>query len=573
MQRNDACSCASEWLEHLSGQDAEDLRELMGSPSELEDSFSGELRFGTGGLRGKIGIGPNRLNIYTVGKATQGLADFLNGSSSSGMRPKVAICRDSRHGSDDFARRAAEVLAANGIDVVLFPRVEPTPLLSFAVRQLGCSAGVCITASHNPAVYNGYKVYGSDGGQITVGLAKAILESMDAVDMFSGVRVVPFDEARESGRIAWISDEVVDAYCAAVFNQSLGVSCEGIRAVYTPLNGTGLECARRVLSSVGLADLVVVDEQAEPNGDFPTCPIPNPEEPEALALALSLAEESDADLVLATDPDADRVGVAAVHDGEWHLLNGNQIGVLLLEFLAEREHEEGHDLSRRVACSTIVTTPMADDIALAYGFELRRTLTGFKFIGEQIGLLEQEGRESDFLFGMEESYGYLLGTYVRDKDGILACMLVAQLAAALKKRGSDLWEWMHVLQERYGYWSGKQVSKAFEGAGGQSEMRDTLRCLKESIPDSIGGLDVERVVDYSKGVPMPVIGGRGTDQELPASDVLEWRLAGGSKIVIRPSGTEPKLKTYLFVRSENAQDADALMLRLSSDLEAMLRLS
>lgn len=402
----------------------EDLRVL--SEAEITDSFFRELTFGTGGLRGKLGLGPNRLNVYTVGKATQGLSDYLNDSFDN---PTVALCRDTRHGSEEFVRRVAEVLAGNGIRSYLFDRVEPTPALSFAVRELGCSAGVNITASHNPAAYNGYKVYGADGCQITVEAAEAIQAAIDPVDCFDGVKAMPLDEALESGLVQWIPERVLDRYLDETLKVSTGEDCSGLRIVYTPLHGVGLECVSRVLEGIGVDEVVTVEEQCVHDGDFPTCPYPNPEVREALKLGLEYCDRVKPDLLLATDPDTDRVGIAVPHAGEYKLLTGNEVGLLLLDFLADKAAEGGREMSREVACTTIVSAPMADDIARARGFELRRTLTGFKFIGEQVGVLESESREGDFLMGFEESYGYLAGTSVRDKDAVVASMLICELAA------------------------------------------------------------------------------------------------------------------------------------------------
>lgn len=553
------------WLDHASS--AEERAEIAIAGKSGDDSFLAELHFGTGGLRAKLGMGPNRMNIHTVGKASQGLANYLVAHFDS---PSVVICRDSRHGSEEFSRRAAEVLAANGVRVAFFPRIEPTPVLSYCVPHLGCSAGVVITASHNPAEYNGYKVYGSDGGQITVDAAREIQAAIDATDAFDDVRILPFEEVREKGLISLMSDGVVEDYCKAVLGQSAGVDCSGIRAVYTPLHGTGTECASRVFRGIGLTDIHLVPEQTKPDGDFPTCPRPNPEDPEALELGIALGEELKADVLLATDPDADRAGVAISHEGGWRRLDGNQVGLLLLDFIARRVRAAGGDLSRRVACTTIASSPMADDIARDYGFELRRTLTGFKFIGEQIGLLEEEGRAKDFLLGFEESYGYLVGTYVRDKDGVLACMLVSEMVAAYKAEGLDLWQAMERLYQRYGYWCDRQISVTYEGEQDQARMSKIMDHLRETRPKEFAGMATEEVVDYANGVSMPIVGGRPTQQVLPPSNVLEFRLNGGSRVILRPSGTEPKLKAYVFAHAATNQETKELLEALSGSLRRRL---
>lgn len=556
----------SRWFRRADGAERADLGAR--NAAEVADTLSCDLVFGTGGLRGTLGDGSSHMNVLVVARATQGLANYLRKRFEA---PSVVICRDSRHCSDGFARRTAEVLAGNGIRALLFPRVEPTPALSFAVRELGCSAGVVITASHNPKEYNGYKVYGADGCQITVAAAAEIQDEINAVGP-SGVQAVAYEEGVESGLIGMIPDDVLDRYVEAVLAQSTGVDCSTLRVAYTPLNGTGLELVSRVLAGIGVADLHVVPEQAEPDGDFPTCPKPNPEEPAALELGIALGKRVGADVLLATDPDADRVGVAVPHDGEWKLLTGNELGLLLLDFLATRVREAGEDLRHRVAVTTIVSAPMADDLARAHGFELRRTLTGFKFCGEQIGILERQGRESDFLFGLEESYGYLAGTYVRDKDAVVACMLACELVAHWKSEGLDLWEAMQRLYDRYGHWGNEQVSVAYEGAEGPGRMAAIMDALRSEPPAELGGLAVESAIDYARGAAMPVVNPLpgSPDQALPPSNVLEFRLAGGSRVLVRPSGTEPKVKAYAFARGETAKGADALLGALVADLRGLL---
>ena len=525
-------------------------------------------RFGTGGLRGKLGSSSGCMSESVVVRATQGLA---NSFRDRAKMPKVAICRDSRHMSDEFARRTAEVLAGNGIRALIFERIEPTPALSFAVRDLGCSAGVVITASHNPKEYNGYKVYGADGCQITVAAAKEIEREINSVGP-DDVKAIPFEEGLASGIIGWVPEETLDRYCEAVLAQSTGTDCSGLRVAYTPLNGTGMEPVSRVLAAAGVTDFHVVPEQAEPNGDFPTCPKPNPEEREALELGIALGERVGADVLLATDPDADRVGVAVPHDGEWKLLTGNEIGLLLLDLLAGRAKAAGEDMPRKVAVTTIVSAPMADDLARAYGLELRRTLTGFKFCGEQIGILESQGRVGDFLFGLEESYGYLSGTYVRDKDGVVACLLACELTAYWKERGLDLWEAMQGLYDQYGHWGNEQVSIAYEGEDGKERMAAIMDALRSETLTNLAGLSAESTIDYSSGAPMPVVNPLpGTpEQVLPPSNVLEWRLAGGSRVLVRPSGTEPKIKAYVFAKGETAEEAEGLLGELAREVRGLL---
>ena len=557
------------WKKHVEGYELGALEALACDTVSFKDAFYRDLAFGTGGLRGKLGMGPNRMNVYTVGKATQGLADYLNARFEN---PSVALCRDSRHGGEEFVRRAAEVLAANGVRALLYPRIEPTPALSFAVRDLGCSAGVNVTASHNPAEYNGYKVYGPDGCQITVGAAREIQAAIDATDIFEGVRRVPFDEGVESGLISYIGEDTLDRYCDAVLKQSTGTDCSGLSVVYTPLNGTGLECVSRVLERIGVTDVSVVPEQAEPDGDFPTCPYPNPEIREALQLGIELARSTGADMLLGTDPDADRVGIAVRHAGDYELLNGNEVGLLLLDWLTRRAVAAGADAARLVACTTVVSAPMADDLARDLGFELRRTLTGFKFIGEQAGLLEAVGREGDFLMGFEESYGYLSGTHVRDKDAVVSAMLICEMAAAYKAEGLDLYDAMRALYDRYGHWGSELVSVKYPGEAGAERMRQIMGSLRAEAPAELAGEAVESVTDYASGAPMPVVNAAAGEpaQLLPASDVLELRLAGGSRVLVRPSGTEPKVKAYVFARGADAGAAADLLARLVADVRALL---
>lgn len=543
----------------------EDLQGL--SENDIKDSFFRELSFGTGGLRGKLGLGPNRLNVYTVGKATQGLADYLNNSFD---RPSVALCRDTRHGSEEFVRRVAEVLAGNGIKSYLFERVEPTPALSFAVRELGCSAGVNITASHNPAAYNGYKVYGPDGCQITVEAAEAIQADIDPVDCFDGVKAVAFDRALEEGLVQWVPERVLDRYIEETLEVSTGEDCSALRIVYTPLHGVGLECVSRVLEGIGVAEVTTVDEQCVQDGDFPTCPYPNPEVREALELGLEYCDRVKPDLLLATDPDTDRVGIAVPHAGEYKLLTGNEVGLLLLDFLASMASGSGADMAREVACTTIVSAPMADDVAHAHGLELRRTLTGFKFIGEQVGVLESEGREGDFLMGFEESYGYLAGTSVRDKDAVVASMLICELAAHWKKLGLDLYEAMERLYETYGFWSSALLGQAYEGPEGASEMSAMMSGLRDHAPAQIGDTAVAQCIDYAKGAPMPVVNPTGEPQRLPEADVLEFRLADGSRVLFRPSGTEPKAKAYVFAKGADRAESEAKLAALVADAKSIL---
>ncbi len=557
--------CYENWLGHVDGAGRSELEGMK--PEAVEDAFYRDLAFGTGGLRGKLGMGPNRMNAYTVGKATQGLADWLNANFES---PSVALCRDTRHGSEEFVRRVAEVLAGNGIESYLYGRVEPTPALSFAVRELGCSAGVNITASHNPAAYNGYKVYGPDGCQITVDAATEIQKFIDAVDCFEGVKEMPFEEALAQGLANWTPESVLDRYISETLKSSTHEDCSRLRIVYTPLHGVGLECVSRVLDAINVAEVVKVGEQCVPDGGFPTCPYPNPEVREALELGLSYCDRVKPDLLLATDPDADRVGIAVPHAGGYELLSGNEVGLLLLDFLAGKAAERGEVLARKVACTTVVSAPMADDVARAHGFELRRTLTGFKFIGEQVGLLEKGGREGDFLMGFEESYGYLAGTCVRDKDAVVASMLICELAAHWKARGLDLCEAMEALYEKHGFWASALLSQAYEGPEGASEMAAMMAGLRRDTPAELGVVPVAQSIDYANGADMPVVNPTDSPQKLPPADVYELRLEDGSRAVFRPSGTEPKAKAYVFARADGRAAAEDKLAALTAAAKRIL---
>lgn len=520
----------------------EELRSIESDDRAVEDRFYRQLEFGTGGLRGLLGAGTNRMNRYTVAKATQGLADYLN--SLPGAGKSVAIAHDSRHGGLEFTRTAAQVLSANGITAWVYPRLEPTPALSFAVRDLGCDAGICVTASHNPAEYNGYKVYGADGCQITTDAAKAIQAAIDGVDVLSGPR-----NAADFGLIREIPEDTLDRFLQAVEEQ--GVEAAGadvpLHVVYTPLNGAGKECVLRILNRIGVEKVTVVPSQSEPDGSFPTCPYPNPEIRQALEEGIQLCREVQPDLLLATDPDCDRVGTAVAENGDYRLITGNEMGILLLDYLCSQRKEKGTMPQQPVAVTTIVSTAMADTVAAAYGVELRRTLTGFKYIGEMIGALEAAGQQDRYLFGFEESYGYLSGGYVRDKDAVDASMLICQMARAYKAKGMTLGQAMDALYEKYGWYQNRLCSFQFPGAEGMREMQALMQRLRAQPPKQLAGLNVQEMVDYGPGVG-----------DLPASDVLEFRLAQQCKLLIRPSGTEPKLKAYVFSRGDSAAQAEQL---------------
>ena len=538
----------SRWLERAVDDSdlIEELRGLDPDGGEVSDRFYRDLAFGTGGLRGVLGAGTNRMNIYTVRRATQGLCAWLK---ASGGTPSVAIAHDSRIKSDLFAREAARVLAANGVTAWIYPRLEPTPALSWAVRYFHCGAGICVTASHNPAKYNGYKVYGPDGGQITLEAAEHVQAAIDSTDPFDGVALADFDAAVADGRIRYIPEQCLEDFLDAVQKLSLSGGAEDLSVVYTPLNGSGLECVTKILGRIGVKDVTVVPEQEHPDGHFPTCPYPNPEEREAMLRGLELCEKLHPDLLLGTDPDCDRMGSAVPEGDGYRLLTGNEMGVLLLDYICRRRMELGTMPERPVAVTTIVSTDMADAVAAEYGVELRRVLTGFKFIGEQIGLLEAEGHGERFLFGFEESYGYLSGSHVRDKDAVNASMLCCEMAAWYKKQGMTLADAIRALYEKHGYTCCAVKSFAFEGEGGMERMAAVMDSLRAAPPAEIAGRAVTGRTDYQTG--------EGVALELPRSNVLEYRM-DGAKLIVRPSGTEPKIKVYLSARAESMERAQEI---------------
>lgn len=560
-----------QWLERVSAEEAEQLHEQAESIEELHDTFYRELAFGTAGLRGIIGLGPNRMNIYTVGKATQGLANYLNAHYEN---PSVAIARDSRNMGEEFVFAAASVLAANGIVAHVYKAIQPTPVLSFTVRELGCSAGINVTASHNPASYNGYKVYGDDGCQIASQAAVAIQAEIDGLDFFDDVKCMPMHEAVEAGFFKWVDTCVVDRFLDEVAAQSVkpkdAQATNKLRIVYTPLNGTGLECVTRILQRVGLDDVSVVDEQRDPDGNFTTCPYPNPEDRAALELGLRLCERVNPDILLATDPDADRVGIAVLHDGAYELLTGNEVGVLLIDYIAKRLGEQGVDLSSKLVVTTIVSTLMPDAQAAYYGFELRRVLTGFKYIGGQIAMLGDDHAD-EFMFGFEESYGYMSGTYVRDKDAISASMLICEMAQMYKNEGVDLVEAMEALYERYGYYLNRTINMAYPGSTGADKMSAIMEGLRTNPPQELAGFSVQSILDYADDAPMTKINGNPDEhQTLPKANVISFDLGDGMRIIIRPSGTEPKIKAYVFSKADTREQAECLLSGLSDAAQRLL---
>ena len=548
-----------------------ELKAIEGDEEAIQDRFYRDLEFGTGGLRGVIGAGAFRLNIYTIRRATQGLADYVNGAFENGS---VAIAYDSRIKSDVFAKEAASVLAANGIKVYIYPELMPTPMLSWAVRHLKCNAGIVVTASHNPAKYNGYKVYGDDGCQITLDVANTVIGKINAVPMFDGAKLVDFDEGVASGKIELIGQDVIEAYLDKVQEQGIHtdlVADSGIKVVYTPLNGTGNKPVRAILKRIGIKEVTVVPEQENPDGNFPTCPFPNPEIKEALAKGLELCETVKPDLLLATDPDCDRVGIAVPSpDGDYVLFSGNEVGALLFEYICEERIKLGTMPEKPVAVKTIVTTDIVKAMAEKYNVELRNVLTGFKFIGEQIGFLEKDGEDDRYIFGFEESYGYLAGSYVRDKDAVVASMLICEMAAFYRTKGISLLQAREAMYNKYGNYHHSQQSFQCEGASGMERMKELMSMLRTDTPKAIGGLKVVAFSDYIASETVNFETGEKTAITLPKSDVLAFELEDGASVIIRPSGTEPKIKAYYTTIGDTQEAAEKLRDVIADDFKAIL---
>lgn len=520
----------------------EELKSIDGKDEEIYDRFYRELEFGTAGLRGVIGAGTNRMNIYTVRRATQGLAQYVLGEGGS----KVAIAYDSRIKSTLFAREAARVLAANGIKVYIYKELMPTPMLSYAVRELGCTSGIVVTASHNPAKYNGYKAYGADGAQLSVENSQKVLDLVNEVNMFSSVRLCDFDEAVREGTIEYIGDELIDKYLETVKSRSIERVKGDLKVIYTPLNGTGNKPVREILKRIGIENVTVVPEQEFPDGSFPTAPFPNPEIRQAFECALSLSKTVPADLLLATDPDCDRVGIAVKDGNDFTLMSGNEVGACLLDYILSRRKANGTLPKDPVAVKTIVSTPLADKIAAKYGCKLISVLTGFKYIGEQAGILEAKGEQERFVFGFEESYGYLAGAYVRDKDAVVASMLICEMAAFYKNEGKTLLDVINGLYAEHGMVYSSQNSFTFEGAAGMKKMQSIMDDLRALPPKKIGENSVIAISDYESSEKTELKTGKKTVITLPKSNVLYYDLdENGSNLIVRPSGTEPKIKVYI----------------------------
>jgi phosphoglucomutase len=540
-----------------------DLKSMAGDEAKMEDAFYRNLAFGTGGLRGTIGAGTNRMNVHTVAKASQGLADYL--IRTCGKKASVVIGYDSRIKSDVFAKAAASVFAANGVAVHLWPRLLPVPTVSYATRYLGTSAGVMITASHNPSKYNGYKVYGADGCQITTEAVAEILAEIEKLDIFEDVKMSDYEESVAAGEIKYIPEKVLTAFIEEVKAQSVLFGEEvnkDVAIVYSPLNGTGLEPVTRTLKEMGYTNITVVKEQEQPDGNFPTCPYPNPEIKEAMVLGMEYAEKCNADLLLATDPDCDRVGIAVKDkNGEYVLLSGNETGMLLLDYICAQRLKHGKMPVDPVMIKTIVTMDMGEQIAKHYGVETRNVLTGFKFIGEQIGLLEKQGKADSYILGFEESYGYLSGSYVRDKDAVNGAYMICEMFSYYAAQGISLLDKLNELFEQYGYCLNTLHSYEFEGAAGFTRMQDIMKTFHEKVGEgltieSFAGRKIHTVLDYSKGL-----------DGLPKSDVLKYLLDGNCSIVVRPSGTEPKLKVYISVSAESRKAAEKVEVQIVDELK------
>ena len=561
------------WLQNVKdGNILSELKNICNDDSEIYERFYKDLEFGTAGLRGIIGAGTNRMNIYTVRRTTQGLADYLN---ENYKEASVAIAYDSRNKSDLFAKESACVLAANDIKAYITKELQPTPVLSFAVRNLGCKSGIMITASHNPAKYNGYKCYGDDGCQMTEHAANNVYNKIQKVDIFSGVKTLTFEEGIKIGKIVYIEDDLYNRYLENVMAQSINKDvCKEseLKVVYTPLNGAGNKLVRKVLSNIGVKNVQVVKEQEYPDGNFPTCTYPNPEFKEALSLALDLAKNVNADLVLATDPDSDRVGIAVKESDSYRLLSGNEVGIILLNYILSNRKSLGTLPNNPVAVKTIVSSKMIDVIAKAYKCELRDVLTGFKYIGEQILNLEKAGEENRFIFGFEESYGYLVGTYVRDKDAVVASMLICEMAEYYRKQGKTLSDVINELYNEYGFYQNTTLSYNFEGSAGMEKMQKIMDSLRNEHLTNIASMKVEKINDYKESTSIDKRTGNIDKIDLPKSNVISYELEGGSGAIVRPSGTEPKIKIYVTAVGKNIEESKAKTKDIISDMERILNL-
>lgn len=562
------------WLEKATA-DPDLKKELLGvkgNDDEVLDRFYRSLEFGTAGLRGVIGAGTNRMNYYTVGRATQGLADFLNKHFEN---PSIAIGYDSRIKSKYFSVEAAKTLAANGIKVYLYEELEPTPCLSFAIRHFKTSSGIILTASHNPAKYNGYKCYNENGYQMTDEEASETYDFIQKVDYFTGIKTMDFDEAKEKGLIEYMGQDVIDLFLDEVIKQCVNMGiCEkaNLNVIYTPLNGTGNKPVRKILDRIGVKNIHIVPEQENPDGNFPTCPFPNPEIKQAFECALKLAENVKPDLLLATDPDCDRVGIAVNNgNGEFQLMTGNEVGAMLLNYLLSQKKEQGTLSKNSIAVKSFVSTDLAEVIAKKYNCTFKNLLAGFKYIGELITQLESEGRSEDFVMGFEESYGYLAGTHARDKDAVVASMLICEMAAYYKAQGKTLIDVMNGLYDEFGYYCNTVQSYTFEGASGMEKMAAIMDGLRVNKPSSFAGYEVTKIDDYKTSKSTDVKTGKESEITLPKSNVLAYTLTDGNKVIVRPSGTEPKIKAYITAVGTSEENAKQIAQVLLKDADELMK--
>ena len=543
----------------------EELNAIKDNDREIEDRFLLNLEFGTAGLRGVLGAGTNRMNIYTVAKATQGLANYL---LSEEEHPKVAISYDSRNRSREFAKISARVLAANGIKVYIYSTLMPVPMLSFAVRNTGSSAGIMVTASHNPAKYNGYKVYGPDGCQMTSESADKVLGEINKLDIFKDIKKVDFEKALEEKTIEYTPDSVINAYYEWCLGQMMRKDIfkkEPLQLVYTPLNGAGNLPVRHVLKTAGLENISVVKEQEMPNGNFPTCPYPNPEIKEAMALGLEQAKREKADILIATDPDCDRVGIAVKEAGDYSMLTGNQVGILLVDYIAKTRKELGTLPENPILVKSIVTSSLADRVAKSHG-----VLTGFKYIGDTIKKLEEKGEKDRFILGFEESYGYLVGTEVRDKDAVVATLIICEMAAYYRSVCSSVYKALQEIYQKFGFYLNKVDSYTFEGLRGMDKMKEIMSALRANPLMKLGDYEVEAREDYKTLVHKDEKTGRVTDIKLPSSNILVYMLQGGHQVIIRPSGTEPKIKVYYSIKGKDRREADMIKADIDKTIKSVL---
>lgn len=549
-----------------------ELLSIKGNDDEILDRFYRELEFGTAGLRGVIGAGTNRMNYYTVGRATQGLADFLNKHFD---KPSIAIGYDSRIKSEYFSVEAAKTLAANGIKVYLYKELEPTPCLSFAIRHFKTSSGIILTASHNPAKYNGYKCYNENGYQMTDEEAEETYGFIQKVDYFDGIKTMDFDEAVEKGLIEYMGQDIIDLFLDEVIKQCVNPGiCEkaDLNVIYTPLNGTGNKPVRKILDRIGVKKVTVVPQQENPDGNFPTCPFPNPEIKQAFECALELAKSVKPDLLLATDPDCDRVGIAVNYgNGEYQLMSGNEVGAMLLNYLLSQKKEQGKLSENSIAVKSFVSTDLAEVIAKKYNCTFKNLLTGFKYIGELITQLEKEGKADNFVMGFEESYGYLAGTHARDKDAVVASMLICEMAAYYKTKGKTLIDIMNELYDEFGYYCNTVQSYTFEGASGMQKMADIMDGLRVNVPVQFADYKVTKIDDYKTSISTAVDTKEESKITLPKSNVLAYTLTDGNKVIVRPSGTEPKIKAYITAVGTSEENAKKIADKLLKDADELMK--